>query len=128
MRKKKQPELLETKKLKKALTEEQEKSNEYLNRLAYLQADFENYRKRIEKNLQKFKTISDNAAYGSIITDIRGNIIYANESFASMHEYSVDEIIGENILKFFKDGQMNYFQELSQKLYHQGLIIPIHTI
>ncbi len=41
------------KRLQKALKEEQEKSNEYLNRLKYLQADFENYRKRIEKEIRE---------------------------------------------------------------------------
>jgi molecular chaperone GrpE len=35
------------------LVEEQEKSREYLNRLKYLQADFENYRKRVEKEVQE---------------------------------------------------------------------------
>ena len=35
------------------LAEEQEKSKEYLNRLKYLQADFENYRKRVEKEVQE---------------------------------------------------------------------------
>ena len=39
--------------LKKALAEEREKSNEYLNRLKYLQADFENYRKRMEKEIRE---------------------------------------------------------------------------
>ena len=36
-------------KLKEQLIAEQEKNKEYLNQLKYLQADFENYRKRIEK-------------------------------------------------------------------------------
>ncbi len=38
-------------KLEEKLNIEQEKSKEYLNRLAYLQADFENYRKRVEREL-----------------------------------------------------------------------------
>jgi molecular chaperone GrpE len=45
--------LSRVKRLQKALKEEQEKSNEYLNRLKYLQADFENYRKRIEKEIRE---------------------------------------------------------------------------
>ena len=39
------------KKFQKALKEEREKSNEYLSRFKYLQADFENYRKRMEKEI-----------------------------------------------------------------------------
>ncbi len=41
------------KKLSEKLEAEQEKSKEYLNRLKYLQADFENYRKRVEKEVQE---------------------------------------------------------------------------
>jgi len=41
------------KKLEEKLEAEQEKSKEYLNRLKYLQADFENYRKRVEKETQE---------------------------------------------------------------------------
>jgi len=37
--------------LKEALKTEQEKSKDYLNRLKYLQADFENYMRRMEKEL-----------------------------------------------------------------------------
>jgi len=39
----------ELEKLKEQLNEEKTKSGEYLKRLVYLQADFENYKKRVEK-------------------------------------------------------------------------------
>jgi molecular chaperone GrpE len=41
------------KKLEEKLEAEEEKSKEYLTRLKYLQADFENYRKRVEKEVQE---------------------------------------------------------------------------
>lgn len=41
------------KKLEEKLEAEQEKTKETLNRLKYLQADFENYRKRVEKEVQE---------------------------------------------------------------------------
>ncbi len=41
-----------------ALKQEREKSSEYLNRLTYLQADFENYRKRVEKSLREVAQLS----------------------------------------------------------------------
>lgn len=44
--------------LKKALEEEREKSNEYLNRFKYLRADFENYRKRMEKEIRETAQVS----------------------------------------------------------------------
>ncbi|MEM3737584.1 MAG: nucleotide exchange factor GrpE [Candidatus Bathyarchaeia archaeon] len=39
--------------LRKSLREEQLKAEEYLNRLKYLQADFDNYRKRVEKEVNE---------------------------------------------------------------------------
>ena len=41
------------KKLEEKLASEEEKAKDYLNRLKYLQADFENYRKRVEKEVQE---------------------------------------------------------------------------
>jgi len=46
------------KKLREALKHEREKSREYLNRLTYVQADLENYRKRVEKNFQEVAQLS----------------------------------------------------------------------
>ena len=40
------------KRLEEKLGAEQKKNEEYLNRLKYLQADFENFRKRVEKEVQ----------------------------------------------------------------------------
>jgi molecular chaperone GrpE len=58
MKKKRRSGLSDVKKLEKELREEREKSGEYLNRLMYLQADFENYRKRTEKGLYEAAQVS----------------------------------------------------------------------
>jgi len=51
--KKEKPKMTKVKKLQEVLKEEREKSSEYLNRLKYLQADFENYRRRMEKEIHE---------------------------------------------------------------------------
>jgi len=53
VKEKRRSRLSEVKRLEKALSEEHEKSSQYLNRLMYLQADFENYRKRMEKDMRE---------------------------------------------------------------------------
>jgi len=53
------PRLGKVKRLEEALKEEREKSNAYLNRLMYLQADFENYRKRLEKETREAVQLSN---------------------------------------------------------------------
>ena len=55
---KKEKTVINKTKLEKALEEEREKSKECLNRLKYLQADFENYRKRMEKEIRETAQVS----------------------------------------------------------------------
>lgn len=57
--KKKTKESKKIESLEASIAAEKEKSKDYLNRLKYLQADFENYRKRIEKNLHSIKNSSN---------------------------------------------------------------------
>ena len=57
--KKEKPKMNKTTKLQKALKETREKSEEYLNRLKYLQADFENYRKRVDKEIRETAQVSN---------------------------------------------------------------------
>lgn len=45
------PKIRRASEIEKTLAAEQAKSKDYLNRLMYLQADFENYRKRVEKEI-----------------------------------------------------------------------------
>lgn len=56
---KSKPKLSKVRRLEKELKEEREKSSEYLNRLMYLQADFENYRKRMEKEVHEIAQMSN---------------------------------------------------------------------
>jgi molecular chaperone GrpE len=49
----------ETEKITQELEEEKKLCGEYLNRLKYLQADFDNYRKRVERQLEDIKRYSN---------------------------------------------------------------------
>lgn len=55
------------KKLEERLGAEQEKTKEYLNRLKYLQADFDNYRKRMKKEVQEAIERSNEKLVASLI-------------------------------------------------------------
>ncbi len=66
-------------------------------------------RKAAEEELRKFKTIADEANYGSIITNIDGEILYLNEHYAKMHGWSRDELIGRNF-------SLLHPEELSQEV------------
>lgn len=74
VRSSKKKELEETvKKLQEKLGLEEEKAKDYLNRLKYLQADFENYRKRTEKQVQETVQRSNEKLVACLI-DIMDNL------------------------------------------------------
>jgi molecular chaperone GrpE len=70
------------KQLEEQLAAEQKKSQEYLTKLKYLQADFENYRRRAEKQVQDAVTRSNENLVSSLIgvIDDFENAILAGES------------------------------------------------
>ena len=73
------PTIGETESLKKALKEEQEKANNYLNRLKYLQADFENFQKRTQKEMDNLRKYGNQCLILELLT-IRDELEYAIEA------------------------------------------------
>jgi PAS domain S-box-containing protein len=80
-------------------------------------------RKRMERNLKKFKTITDRADYGSITYDIEGNIFYTNESFVRMHGYSMEEVIGKNLSTFYNENQVERIEQLNDYIKRSGSFV-----
>ena len=54
-------------------------------------------RKRAEEELKQFKTISDQASYGSVIVDASYCIVYCNDAYARMHGYAREELLGRSV-------------------------------
>ena len=73
-------------------------------------------RMRAEVELRKFKTIADKASYGAAISDLEGNLLYVNETFAQMHQYTSEGLIGKNLSIFHNEEQMQKVIELNNKL------------
>jgi len=53
-------------------------------------------RKMAEEDIVKFKTISDQALYGSVIVGATGKLVYVNDYFAQIHGYTPNELIGKH--------------------------------
>lgn len=69
--------------LEERLEQEQNKAQEYLKQLKYLQADFENYRKRIERQVQELTDRSKDklvAALLCVVDDLERALISGKES------------------------------------------------
>jgi len=77
-------------------------------------------RKRAEDEIRKFKTLADSAGYGIAMSDLEGNLIYLNKSFAKMHGYTPEELIGRNLSVFHNEEQMENVDRLKKQLQEQG--------
>jgi len=77
-------------------------------------------RKQTEEEIRKFKTIADRAGYGSAISDLEGYLIYVNESFAKMHGYAADELMGKNLSIFHNEEQIENVNRLKERLRQEG--------
>jgi PAS domain S-box-containing protein len=77
-------------------------------------------RKQAEEEIRKFKTIADKAGHGVAIAGLQGNLVYVNDSFAQMHQYSIDELIGKNLSIFHNEEQMKRVYQLNDQLKQQG--------
>ena len=77
-------------------------------------------RKVAEEELRKFKTISDQASYGAAIADSSGSLLYVNDTFAKMHDYRVEELIGGDLSVFHSEQQLARVNELNECLLTHG--------
>jgi PAS domain S-box-containing protein len=80
-------------------------------------------RKQAENELREFKAISDKAGYGITIVDLEGNVSYVNTSFARMHGYTPDEIIGKHLSIFHTEKQMATVNRLIERLNREGYYV-----
>jgi len=80
-------------------------------------------RKKAEEEVNKFKTIAERAGHGVGMIDLEGNLIYVNESFAEMHGYGVDELIGKNVSIFHTKEQMERVSRLNDQLVREGSFV-----
>lgn len=73
-----------------------------------------------ENELRKFKTISDQANYGTAIVDFVGNIIYVNDHFAFMHGWDASELLGKKLTVFHNEDQLPQIYTLLDVLKAEG--------
>ncbi len=63
-------------------------------------------RKRLEKQLRLLSFAVEQSTEGIAMSDLDGNIEYLNNSFAEMHGYSAEELVGKNLSIFHTPEQM----------------------
>ncbi len=74
-----------------------------------------------EIDLIKFRTISDQANYGTAISDMKGNLIYVNDAFALMHGWnSPKELVGKFLSAVHNEKQMKEVHRLIEIIRTEG--------
>jgi PAS domain S-box-containing protein len=76
--------------------------------------------KQVEKEIRKFKTIADKAGHGIGIADLQNNLVYVNDAYAQMHQYSADELIGKKISILHTEEQMDCANLLLDQIKQKG--------
>jgi PAS domain S-box-containing protein len=80
--------------------------------------------KLVNKELEIFKAIADNAVYGKAIADLKGNIIYINQFFANIHGYTPEELSGQNLSLFHNQKQLEEVGSLNENIIKAGYFPP----
>jgi PAS domain S-box-containing protein len=80
-------------------------------------------RKRMEEEILKFKKIADVAAYGLSLGSPEGELTYVNESFARIHGYTPDELIGKHFKVLYNEEQLKDKQGFEKKLWKYGSVL-----
>ncbi|NYT19978.1 MAG: PAS domain S-box protein, partial [Methanosarcinales archaeon] len=74
----------------------------------------------LSKDLSIFKTISDKANYGIAVLDMGGTLLYLNETFATMHDYSLEDVLGDHFLMFYNEEHVPRLKYLRDKVLNEG--------
>jgi PAS domain S-box-containing protein len=77
-------------------------------------------RKAAEEELRKFRTVSDQANYGIVITSLDGIMLYCNSTFAQMHGWKAEDCPGRHISIFSSKEQMLHAEECMRMIKTQG--------
>ncbi len=72
--------------------------------------------KLAEQEILKFRTIADQANYGSAITSLDGQLLYINAAFAGMHGYEPNELLDSGLTIFHNEEQLPKVLELLNQL------------
>ena len=76
--------------------------------------------KLAEQEILKFRTIADQANYGTAITSLDGNLLYINDTFARMHGYEPNDLLGKSLTIFHNQEQLPIVMGLIEQLRRTG--------
>ncbi|MCK4792471.1 MAG: PAS domain S-box protein, partial [Desulfobacteraceae bacterium] len=72
------------------------------------------------KRLNLISRAVEQSSEGVAVTDLKGNLLYLNDTFAKMHGYSPEEIVGKNLSIFHTPEQMPSVEKANRYLKETG--------
>lgn len=81
-------------------------------------------RRQAEQEAKRFKSMADNALFGHVVNDLKGNIIYVNQYFARVHGFKPDELVGQHVSIFHTHEQRNALNKVFDELDLKGYFPP----
>ncbi len=75
---------------------------------------------KIAEELDIYRQMADLANHGFVITDLKGNLLYVNDSFARMHGYDARWLLGKNMKIFHDARQLKHVRAVFNRMKKTG--------
>lgn len=79
-------------------------------------------RKRIDEQILLLSNAIEQSSEGVVVTDMKGKLLYLNSSFASMHGYEPNELLGKNITICHTTEQLSSLETTNQQIKTTGYL------
>ena len=77
-------------------------------------------RKQAEERVRLLSSAVEQSSEGIALVDLEGNVLFANNAFASMHGYTQDELIGKHLSVFHTPEQMPSVEAANRQIGETG--------
>ena len=89
--------------------------------LGYRGADIDiTERKRAEERLHLLSSAVEQSTEGIAISDLKGNLLFVNNAFATMHGYTLEELIGKHLSIFHTPEQRSAVEKANKQIQEKG--------
>jgi len=76
-----------------------------------------------DKQLTLLSSMVKQCTEGMALIDLEGDIQFTNNTFAEMHGYSPDELIGKHLTDFFNTNQLDFIEKINDQIQRTGVFI-----
>ena len=75
---------------------------------------------KLKTSEESFRSVVESAIDGIITTNLEGNVVFVNESFQKMFQYSEEEVIGRSVRKFIPPRLRDSYNQKMKEFHKTG--------